>query len=139
MPAFVTLTLLALVLGAMIAHAAVATVRPWLWKPVAVLGVVMLAALCYLGLVWAPPEQYMSDVGRILYVHVPHIWVALAAFTLNVGCGVAYLMKKSWVTDALAEASAEVGVYFGAVGVGMGSIWARPTWGVWWNWDPRLK
>jgi heme exporter protein C len=138
MPAFVTLTLLAVVLGAMVAHVAVAKVRPWLWKPVAALGSLMLVALCYLGLVWAPPEQYMSDVGRILYVHVPHIWVALAAFTLNVGCGVAYLMKKSWVTDALAEASAEVGVYFGAVGVAMGSIWARPTWGVWWDWDPRL-
>jgi heme exporter protein C len=55
-----------------------------------------------------------------------------------VTCAIAYLFKKSWVTDALAEATAEVGVYFGALGVVLGSIWARPTWGVWWDWDPRL-
>ncbi len=138
MPPFVPLTLFALVVAAIIAHVAIPSVRGWLWKPIAGLGAIMLVSLWYLGLVWAPPEQFMSDVGRILYVHVPHVWMALLAFTLNVGCAVAYLMKKSFVTDALAESAAEVGVYFGAVGVTMGSIWARPTWGVWWDWDPRL-
>lgn len=138
MPGFVPTMLLALVVAAMIAHLAIAAVRPWLWKVVGGLGVVMLGVLWYLGLMWAPPEAFMSDVARILYVHVPYIWMAMLAFTLNVGCAIAYLLKKSWVTDALGEASAEVGVFFGAIGVGMGSIWARPTWGVWWDWDPRL-
>ncbi len=46
--------------------------------------------------------------------------------------------KPSWKTDSLAEASAEVGLLFGAVGVLLGSIWGRPTWGVYWTWDPRL-
>lgn len=138
MPAFVPLILLVVVLGAMVAHVAVASVRPWLWKAVAALGVVLFIGLWYLGLFYAPPEAFMSNVGRILYVHVPNIWMAFLAFGLNVGCAFAYLMKKSWVTDALAEASAEVGILFGAVGVAMGSIWARPTWGVWWDWDPRL-
>jgi heme exporter protein C len=132
------LVVLALVVAAIVGHVAVPAVRPWAWKAVGALGAAMLVSLWYFGLSWAPREQYMSDVGRILYVHVPHVWMALLAFTLNVGCAVAYLMKKSWVTDALAESSAEVGVYFGAVGVTMGSIWARPTWGVWWDWDPRL-
>ncbi len=138
MPAFAPLVLLLIVAGAILTHAFVASVRPWLWKAVAALGVVSAAVLLYMGLVWAPREQYMGDVGRILYVHVPHVWMCLLAFTLNVGCAIAYLLKKSWRTDALAEASAEVGVYFGATGVLMGSIWARPTWGVWWDWDPRL-
>jgi heme exporter protein C len=138
MPYWSPLALLGLVVAAIITHAAVPSVRAWLWKPIAGLGVVMLFSLLYLGLSWAPPEQYMSDVGRILYVHVPHVWMCLLAFTLNVGCSLAYLMKQSWRTDALAEASAEVGLYFGACGVAMGSIWARPTWGVWWDWDPRL-
>ncbi len=138
MPSFAPLALLAVVVGLIITHVAVPKVRGFLWKPVAGLGVVMLVALVYFGLFWAPAERFMSDVGRILYMHVPHVWMALLAFTLNVGCAIAYLMKKSWVSDALAEASAEVGIYFGAVGVLMGSIWARPTWGVWWDWDPRL-
>src|SRR5262249_8622603 len=63
---------------------------------------------------------------------------ALLAVTLNFACSVFFLFKKSWVADALAEASAEVGLYFGCVGVALGSIWARPTWNVWWTWDPRL-
>jgi heme exporter protein C len=138
MPSSLPPAALALIVGLMVAHLAVPAARAWAWKAAAAQGLVMLAALLYFGLVWAPPEQFMSDVGRILYVHVPYVWMALLAFTLNVGCAVAYLMKKSWRTDALAEASAEVGVFFGGVGVLMGSIWARPTWGVWWDWDPRL-
>lgn len=138
MPSWAPLVMLAVVVAMIVAHVAAPSVRGWMWKASAGLGVVMLGALLYFGLFWAPPEAFMNDVGRILYVHVPHVWMCLLAFTLNVGCALAYLMKKSWVTDAIAEASAEVGVYFGACGVLMGSIWARPTWGVWWDWDPRL-
>lgn len=64
--------------------------------------------------------------------------MALIGMTLNFGCSIAFLFKKSFATDSLAEASAEVGVFMGSVGVVLGSIWARPTWGAWWTWDPRL-
>ncbi len=103
-----------------------------------IVAVAMLAVGAWLALAWAPPDREMGDVQRIMYVHVPQVWMALLAATLNFGCSVAYLFKKSWKTDALAEASAEVGVLFGAVGIALGSIWGRPTWGVWWAWDPRL-
>lgn len=98
----------------------------------------MMVAGGWLGLSWAPPDREMGDVQRIMYVHVPAVWMALLALTLNFGCSVAFLMKSSWKSDALAEASAEVGVVFGAVGVLLGAIWGRPTWGVYWTWDPRL-
>ncbi len=138
MPSWTPLAALIVLVALVLAQLAVPAARSWVWKVAAVLGVVELFGLLYFGLLWAPKELFMSDVGRILYVHVPHVWACLVAFTINVGCAVAYLMKKSWRTDALAEASAEIGVYFGSVGVLMGSIWARPTWGVWWDWDPRL-
>ncbi len=98
----------------------------------------MVASGAWLGLVWAPPDREMGDVQRIMYAHVPSVWMALLAVTLNFGCSIAYLIWNKWPADALAEASAEVGVLFGAVGVTLGSIWGRPTWGVWWTWDPRL-
>ena len=63
-----------------------------------------------------------ADYMCIIYVHVPFVWMCMLAFTVNVGAAVAYLLKKSWRTDALAEASAEVGVFFGATGVMMGSM-----------------
>jgi heme exporter protein C len=112
--------------------------RTTITRVLLVLGLVMLVVQAYLGLVWAPPEKYMGDTYRIFYVHVPQLWMAMMALTLNFGCSIAFLFRKSWVTDSLAEASAAVGLYFGVVGVALGSIWARPTWGAWWTWDPRL-
>jgi len=108
------------------------------WKVMAVQAAIMLPVGAWLGLSWAPPEREMGDVYRIIYAHVPQVWMALLGVTLNFGCSVAYLMKKSWTADALAEASAEVGLYFGIVGVTLGAIWGKPTWGVYWTWDPRL-
>ncbi len=112
--------------------------RAWVWKAMAGLGGLMLLLLPYFGLSWVPPEKYMGDTGRIMYAHVPQVWVGMIGCTINFACSVAFLFKKDFATDALAEASAEVGVFFGAIGVILGSIWARPTWGVWWTWDPRL-
>jgi heme exporter protein C len=92
----------------------------------------------YVGLAVAPPDREMGDVQRIMYAHVPAVWNALLALTLNFGCSVVYLFRPGWKTDSLAEASAEVGLVFGAVGVLLGAIWGKPTWGVYWTWDPRL-
>src|SRR5262249_57934562 len=100
--------------------------------------VAMLSTGAWLALAWAPPDREMGDVQRIMYAHVPSVWMALLAVTLNFGCSVVSLFRNSPKADALAEAAAEVGVLFGAVGVTLGSIWGRPTWGVWWTWDPRL-
>lgn len=98
----------------------------------------LLAVGSWLGLVWAPPEREMGDAYRIIYVHVPMMKLALLALTVNFACSVAYLSKHSWKTDSLAEATASVGLLFGSVGVALGSIWGRVTWGVYWTWDPRL-
>jgi heme exporter protein C len=104
----------------------------------AVLAAVLLAVGHYLGLAWAPPDREMGDVQRIMYVHVPLQWMAMLMLTLNFGCALAYLFKAGWRKDSLAEASAEVGLVCATLGLITGSIWGRPTWGVYWSWDPRL-
>jgi heme exporter protein C len=99
----------------------------------------MMAVGAWLGLVWSPPEAFMGDVARLMYVHVPAVWMALLAVTVNFFCSVYYLVfRASWKADAMAEASASVGLLFGTIGVALGSIWGRATWGVWWTWDARL-
>ncbi len=105
---------------------------------VAVVGVVLLGVGGYLGLAVAPRDSMMGEVQRIMYVHVPSVWLALVALTINFVASVAYLFKNSWKLDSVAEAAAEVGVLMGANGVLLGAIWGKPTWGVWWTWDPRL-
>ena len=92
----------------------------------------LLAFTSYLALAVAPTERTMGDVQRIFYYHVPSGWVAGLCFFLNFLASVIYLWKRSAASDALAAASAEVGVVFCTVLLITGPLWARPVWGIWW-------
>ena len=103
-----------------------------------ILAVPILAVGLYLGLVWAPTDAMMGDVQRVMYVHFPS-WIATAlAYTTAFVCSVLYLARRRETLDHVAQAGVEVGVLFNTTGLITGSIWGRPTWGVWWTWDPRL-
>src|SRR2546428_7996000 len=97
----------------------------------------MLAAL-WLVFMAAPTEREMGIVQRIFYFHVASAWVAFLGFFLVAGASAAYLWSGARAADRLAEAGAEVGVLFCTLVLVTGPIWARPVWGVWWTWDPRL-
>ncbi len=106
-----------------------------------ILGILTMVGLMtglYLGLVWAPPDAYQGQVQRIMYVHVPAAWVAYLAFFVVFICSVLFLWRGNQTFDQVAYASAEVGVVFTGLAILSGSIWGKPTWGVWWTWDARL-
>ena len=103
-----------------------------------IVGLVLMIVGHYWGLVIAPAEREMGDVYRIIFVHVPSAWMALLAYTVTLGASLCYLVKGSYRADVLAAASAEVGVFFNILCLITGSIWGKPTWGVYWSWDPRL-
>lgn len=92
----------------------------------------------YWGLFLAPQEAHMGNVQRIMYVHVPTAWNAMLALTFAFACAVASLFRGGWHWDARLEAAMEVGVVLSALLCLQGAIWAKPTWGVFWDWDPRL-
>ena len=100
--------------------------------------VALLGFGLYQALVVAPTEQTMGDVQRIFYYHVPSAWTAFLLFFVNFIASIVYLWKRSAGSDAIAVASAEVGVVFCTVVLVTGPIWARPVWGIWWTWDARL-
>ena len=102
------------------------------------IGVALLLAGSYTGLFVAPRERFMGDVQRIMYVHVPTAWNALLAITFAFVCAIVYLFKADFKWDSRMEASIEVGVLLSFLLCVQGAIWAKPTWGVWWDWDPRL-
>src|SRR5437588_4141775 len=102
------------------------------------LGVLCLLTGSYLGLFVAPPEHYMGNVQRIMYVHVPTAWNALLAMTFAFAAAIVSLFKSDLKWDARLEAAIEVGVLLAFLLCCQGAIWAKPTWGVWWDWDPRL-
>lgn len=110
-------------------------VRPYL---LVALGTALLLWGSTWGLAWAPREEYMGDVQRIMYVHVPTAWNAMLAMTFAFGCALVFLLRGGWQWDARMEAGMEVGVMLSTLLCMQGAIWAKPTWGVWWDWDPRL-
>ncbi len=105
-------------------------------------GVLMLAAL-YMALIWAPPalnlttpaEQYAQ---RIFYFHVPSAWVGFLAFIVAAVASLLYLITRNAKWDKWGLASVEIGLAFFTMVMLSGPIWAKPTWNVWWTWDPRL-
>lgn len=105
---------------------------------IAGVGITLLAIGSYWGLAKAPRETYMGDVQRIMYVHVPTAWNAMLALTFAFGCAVASLLRGGYKWDTRLEAAMEVGVVLSSLLCIQGAIWAKPTWGVWWDWDPRL-
>jgi len=109
-----------------------------LFKAFAVLTVLLLGYGFCQAMFIAPREATMGDVQRIFYYHLPSAWVAFLLFFVNFLASVWYLIRRSTGADALALASAEVGVSFCTIVLLTGPIWARPIWGIWWTWDARL-
>ena len=99
---------------------------------------VLISAGLYWGLIKAPPDAFQGDSQRIMYLHIPSILVAYLSFFLVFVGSCLYLWKREQRDDNLAHAAAEIGVLFTALTIVEGSIWGRPTWGVWWTWDARL-
>ena len=105
-------------------------------------GILMLAAL-YMALVWAPDAANLlapaeRAAQRIFYFHVPAAWIGFLAFIVAAVASLLYLITRSQRWDIWALASVEMGVAFFAMVMLSGPIWAKPTWNVWWTWDPRL-
>ena len=84
------------------------------------------------------PDRMMGHLQKIMYAHVPTAWTAFVAFFVVFVASIAYLWTRRDRWDHLALASAEVGTLLTAITLVLGSIWGKPTWGVWWTWDPRL-
>jgi len=102
---------------------------------------VLLVATIWLGLWVTPPDKIQGNLVRLLYVHPAIAWVALyVSFGTATIASALFLWRRtrSWVMDRVAHCAMEVSVVFIILTLITGSIWGRPTWGVWWAWDARL-
>ncbi len=92
----------------------------------------------YLIFVMAPTDLVLGHIQRIFYVHVPISILSFLGFLVCAVAGIGYLVRRGEIWDRVAHAAAEVGVVFVTLALVTGVIWARPVWGVWWTWEPRL-
>ena len=107
---------------------------PWLFWA----GMTLIALGCWAGLTQTPPDYLQGETVRILYIHVPAAWLGMAGWTGVAASSVAFLVWRHPLAQVAARAVASAGALFAALCLVTGSIWGRPTWGTWWQWDGRL-
>ena len=91
-----------------------------------------------LAILLSPADRGMGHTQKIMYIHVPSAWGAFLCLTIVFVCSVLYLWKREERFDRVAHGATEAAAVLTAMTLLQGSIWGRPTWGVWWTWDPRL-
>jgi heme exporter protein C len=113
--------------------------RPPRWlKPLGIFTLLFFITAQAIAVINSPADRDMGHLQKIMYVHVPSAWLAFVAFAVVLIFSLLYIWKRDLKYDLFAASAAEIGTLFTALTIAQGSIWGRPTWGVWWTWDPRL-
>src|SRR6185503_328842 len=90
------------------------------------------------GLTLTPPDYLQGETVRILYIHVPSAWLGMTGWAGIAAASVSQLVWRHPLAAVAGRAVAPAGATFSAICLITGSIWGRPTWGTWWEWDGRL-
>ena len=106
----------------------------WLLAVGASLAIAGMAA----GLTLTPPDYLQGDTVRILYIHVPSAWLGMAGWIGIAAASISQLVWRHPLAAVAGRAVAPAGATFAAICLLTGSIWGRPAWGTWWEWDGRL-
>jgi heme exporter protein C len=110
----------------------------WLTPLLLASGLMIVAVVLVYGLVWAPAERLQGDSVRILFIHVPTAWLGMGGWTAIAIASLVELVWRHPLANLAARAAAVPGAVFTAICLATGSIWGRPAWGTWWEWDGRL-
>ena len=102
------------------------------------LGLVLVAAGMAGGLLVTPPDYLQGDTVRILYIHVPAAWLGMAGWGAIAAASISQIVWRHPLAAIAGRAVAVPGATFAGLCLATGSIWGRPTWGTWWEWDGRL-
>lgn len=110
--------------------------RPWMWG-FGVLAAVLIPAGLIWGLFIAPPDYQQSDAFRIIYVHVPTAILAQSCYLMIGIAGFVHLVWRMKLADVVLQEALVIGASLTALALITGSVWGRPMWGTWWEWDAR--
>lgn len=112
----------------------VVALQPWL----VVLCIGLFGAGLYMALLDSPPDYQQGESVRIMYIHVPAAWMATMVYGAMALGSASFLIWRHPLGDVLAQASAPIGAAFTFVTLVTGSLWGKPMWGTWWEWDARM-
>ena len=93
-----------------------------------------------MAFLWAPGAEILGDTSRIIYFHVPAAWASVLSFFVAGSASIGYLFGENNKRARLADVSHNscvIGMVLIVLATVTGSIWAKMSWGSFWNWDPR--
>ena len=104
--------------------------------------VIIMTIIIVVGLIYAlflsPPDYIQGDSVRIMYIHVPSSFISLGCFAVMGAASILNLIFKIRFKPLIAKSLAPIGCIFTFISILTGSLWGKPTWGIWWVWDARL-
>ncbi|MEM8799859.1 MAG: heme ABC transporter permease [Pseudomonadota bacterium] len=100
--------------------------------------ILSLAAGLYFGLAVSPADYLQGESVRIMFVHVPSAWMSMFVYAFIAVSGAVVLVWRHPLAEVAGKAAAPIGAVFTALALFTGSLWGRPTWGTWWEWDARM-
>ena len=104
------------------------------WKYLLFLG---MSVIIWFSFTTPAPQQTIGEASRIFYYHIPQAWICVVAFAMSAYYSIKYLRKRNPLDDDLAADSARLGLIFCLLATLTGAVFAKITWGSFWNWDPR--
>ncbi len=110
----------------------------WLMPVFLALGLICVVVGLMVGLFFSPPDYLQGESVRLMYVHVPAAWLGMGGWTGIALASLAQLVWRHPLAGVAARAIAVPGAIFTLLCLVTGSIWGRPTWGTWWEWDGRM-
>ncbi|MGH8015304.1 MAG: cytochrome c biogenesis protein, partial [Candidatus Zixiibacteriota bacterium] len=96
-----------------------------------------MSVIIWISFTTPAPQQQIGEASRIFYYHIPQAWICVIAFAMSAYFSIKYLRKRRPLDDDLAADSARLGLMFCFLATITGAIFAKVTWGAFWNWDPR--
>jgi heme exporter protein C len=112
--------------------------KPRLLKILDVISIALFVIATIMVFFYAELEAVMGQVQRVFYFHVATAWVGMLGFFVAFIAGILYLLKHDRKWDIVGLSAIEISLVFFFIAIVSGSVWARPSWGTWWTWDPRL-
>ncbi len=107
---------------------------PWF----SVAAALLLASGAVWALLYAPPDYQQGNSVRIMYIHVPSAILAQSCYMMMAAAGAVYLIWRIKLAEVALQCAAPIGASVTFLALVTGSIWGKPTWGTWWEWDARM-
>ncbi len=98
----------------------------------------LIGAGVILGLFFTPPDYAQGETVRIMYIHVPAAMMAINIYFIMALASAIGIVRRHPVSFLVAKAAAPIGAALTLAAIVTGAIWGQPTWGTWWEWDPKL-